>query len=136
MNKESETARYISARIDESSKSPQQIVIEAGFESWSEVAMIRTGSAKLPLAKLGKIAHVIGADPVELLAVCIQEYFPETWDSISPFLDDALTTDELSLIRSLRSAVGGPYVSALTPEERQPLDEFLLGLRSRPGSIH
>ncbi len=135
MNKESETARYISVRIDASSKSEQQIAMESGFDSAGDVSMIRSGSAELPIAKIGKIAKALSADPIQLLSICLQEYFPETWASISPFLDGALTSDELSLIKGLRSAVGGPYVMALTDEEREPLNAFLRGL-SKPGFIH
>lgn len=135
MNQESETARYISAHIDASTKSAQQIAMESGFDSAGDVSMIRSGSTKLPIAKIGKIAKALSTDPVQLLSICLREYFPETWQSISPFLDAAFTADELSLIRGLRSAVGGPYVMSLTPEEREPLDAFLQGLR-KPGFVH
>ena len=135
MNNKSETARYISARIDASKKSAHQIAMESGFDSAGDVSMIRSGSVKLPIAKIGKIADALSTDPVQLLTICFQEYFPETWASISPFLDAALTADELSLIKGLRSAVGGPYVMSLTPEEREPLDAFLQGLR-KPGFVH
>lgn len=87
------------------------------------------------MAKIGKIAKALSTHPVQLLSICLREYFPETWDSISPFLDAAFTADELSLIRGLRSAVGGPYVMSLTPEEREPLDAFLQGLR-KPSFVH
>lgn len=135
MNQVSETARYISARIDASNKSAQQIAMESGFDSAGDVALIRSGSARLPIAKIGKIAKALSTDPVQLMSICLQEYFPETWASISPFLDAAFTADELSLIKGLRSAVGGPYVMSLTPEEREPLDAFLQGLR-KPGFVH
>lgn len=135
MNQESETARFISAHIDAGTKSAHQIAMESGFNSAGDVSMIRSGSAKLPIAKIGKIAKALSTDPVQLLSICLREYFPETWDSISPFLDAAFTADELSLINGLRSAVGGPYVMSLTPEEREPLDAFLQGL-CKPSFVH
>ena len=130
-----QTACYIAARIDKSSKSSQQIAMETGFGTADEVAMIRTGAARLPIGKIGTLAKVLEVDPVELLTMCLQEYFPETWESISPFLDSLLTSDELALVKALRSAVGGPYVMALTPEERKPLNDFIEVLRT-PALVH
>jgi len=131
MRHKSETARFIADRIDEGKKSQHQIAMEAGFESSVELTKIRTGLVKLPVEKIGKMANALDADPIQLLAVFLQEYCPETWQSISPFLDTALTADELSLIKGLRSAVGGPYLTSLTTQEREPLNDFLQGLSIR-----
>lgn len=90
--------------------------------------------AKMPIAKIGMFSRVLDTDPVELLSMCLNEYYPETWDSISPFLDSALTPDELAMVKALRLAVGGPYVMSLTPEERKPLNDFIQGLR-RSGTV-
>ena len=125
MNHLSDTARYISGRIEASQKSDHQIAKEAGFGTASDVSLIKAGTSQLPIGNIGKFAQALDADPVELLTMCLQEYYPETWESISPFLDTVLTTDEISLVKTLRFAVGGPYVMALTPKERKPLDEFL-----------
>ncbi len=130
----SETALFISARIEASQKSEQQIAKESGFGA-ADVSLIKAGTTQLPIGNIGKFAQALDADPVELLAMCLQEYYPETWESISPFLDTALTADEISLVKTLRFAVGGPYVMALTPKERKPLDEFLQGLRI-PTIVH
>ena len=135
MNELSETARFISARIEASQKSDHQIAKEAGFRAAANVSLIKSGSSQLPIGHIGKFAQALNADPVELLTMCIREYYPETWESISPFLDTVLTADEISLIKALRFAVGGPYVLALTPKEREPLDEFHRGL-CRPTIVH
>lgn len=131
----SETARFLSACIDESRLSHRQIAMEMGFDTSDDISMIKTGVTKLPISKIGLFARVFDTDPVELLSMCLQEYFPETWESISPFLDTVLTPDELSMVKALRSAVGGPYVMALTAEERKPLNEFLRALRC-PVAVH
>lgn len=130
-----QTARYIAARIDRSSKTPQQIAMETGLGSVADVAMIKAGAAKLPIGKIGAVAKALEVDPIELLTMCLQEYFPETWESISPFLDTLLTIDELTLVKALRAAVGGPYVMALTPEQRKPLNDFIVVLRT-PALVH
>ena len=109
--------------------------MEAGLGTADDVAMIKTGATKLPIGKIGTIAKALEVDPVELLTMCLQEYFPETWESISPFLETLLTNDELAMVKALRSAVGGPYVMALTPEERKPLNDFIEILRT-PALVH
>lgn len=130
-----QTARYITSRIDQSNKSQQQIAMEAGLGTADDVAMIKTGATRLPIGKIARIAKALEVDPVELLTMCLKEYFPETWESISPFLETLLTSDELVMVKALRSAVGGPYVMALTSEERKPLNEFIEILRT-PALIH
>jgi len=135
MNQTSETAGFIAARIDESSKSHQQIALEAVCDTGVDVAGIETGAIKLSIAQVGPIAKALNADPVELLTICMQEYFPETWESISPFLDAALTSDELSIVKALRPAARGPYVMSLTREERSPLYDFIEVLH-HPHLIH
>ena len=105
LNHPSETACFISARIDESHKSHYQIAKEMGFGTIDDISMIRSGMAKMPIAKIGTFSRVLDTDPVELLSMCLHEYYPETWDSISPFLDSALTPDELAMVKALRLAV-------------------------------
>ena len=61
MNQASEAARFISDRIAASSKSARQIAVESGFDSAMDVSMIRTGSTKVPIAKIGKIAKALSA---------------------------------------------------------------------------
>lgn len=129
MERTSQTAHFISARIGEIGKSQRQIAKEAGFDSPNVVSMIKTGTTKLPLAKIGSFAKAVNMDPVQLLQMCMHEYYPQTWEIISPLFDSALTCDELALVKSLRSAIGGPYVMTLTPKERKLLNDFLHALR-------
>ena len=131
----SETARYISASIKASRKSDHQIAKETGFRTATCVSLIKSGSSQIPIGQIGKFAQALNTDPVELLTMCIREYYPETWESIRPFLDTVLTEDEISLIKALRFAVGGPYVLAMTPKEREPLNEFIKGI-SMPAIVH
>ena len=133
MNHGSETARFLSACIDESPMSHRQIAM--GFDTSEDISMIKAGTTKLPIAKIGMFAKVLDADPVELLTRCLQEYFPETWESISPFFDTVLTPDELSMMKALRAAVGGHYLMSLTAEQHKLLNEFLRALRC-PVAVH
>ena len=135
MNDIPDTARFISARIEASQQSDHQIAKEVGLGTTTEVSLIKAGTNQLPIGTIGKFAQALDADPVGLLTMCLQEYYPETWESVSPFFASSLTVDEISLVKGLRFAVGDPYVMALTPQERQPLNEFLQGLRI-PKRVH
>lgn len=135
MSRVSNTALFIAACIEESDKSNGQIALEVGFETAHEIAEIRDGVSDMPLAKLGAFSKAVGTDPVQLLTMCLNEYFPETWESVSPFLDTVLTADELSIVRALRLAVGGPYVMSLSADERRALNAFL-NLLKTPHLIH
>lgn len=135
MNSKSAATRLLARFIDESGKSPKRIAAEVGFESTRDLELVMAGEAELPIGRMGSFAKSVGADPMEVFTACLNEYFPETWQSVSPFLESALTSDELSLIRGLRDAVGGPYLMSLTAVERKPLKEFL-ALLSQADAVH
>ena len=97
--------------------------------------MIKQGRTKLPLAKIGAMAEALETDPVQLLKLTLREYMPETWAVVERHFEEALTSDELNLIRAMRNSIGGTYVAALTDESRKLLDQFMLSLRT-PAAHH
>lgn len=135
MDKHCEVARFIENRIRILGKQQTEIAAECGFEKPNMITMIKQGRTKLPLAKVGPMAKALEADPVQLLKLTMKEYMPETWAAIEPHLDEALTADELRMIRAMRNFVGGPYIAALTDESRKLLDQFMLSLRT-PAARH
>jgi len=135
----SKVARFIAERIRVTGKAQTEIAFEAGFEKPNMITMIKQGRTKLPLAKIGAMAKALETDPTHLLKMCLEEYQPETWDAVSPYMDEMLTGDELSLLRSIRSWVGVPYLAALTEEQRGKLDDFINTMRKptkEPAAIH
>ena len=75
-------------------------------------------------------ANALETDPVRFLQMCMEECHPATWKVIAPFMETALTKDELRLLNALRAWVGGPYLSALTSESRTHFDSFMASLRT------
>jgi hypothetical protein len=128
MKSKSNTAQLFARYIDQSGKSLKRIAKEGGFNATSDVELIRDGEVELPIAMVGAFAKSVGADPLEILSACLNAYFPDTWECVGPFLESAFTDDEVSLVRGLREAVGGPYLASLTQVERKPLNEFLTKL--------
>lgn len=66
--------------------------------------MLKTGDVKLPLARLGSFANAVNADPVYLLKLCLEEYYPDVWEAIKLYLNAAIATDEMSVIEAHRTS--------------------------------
>lgn len=128
-------ADVLAALIDGSGKSRKEIAGAAGFGKANIISMLKTGDTKLPLARLGSFSKAVGTDPVALLKLCLQEYYPDVWEAIGLHLTAAITPDEMRMVKALRSVTGVPYLSAISPEERERLDEFLDTLAKSP-AIH
>lgn len=125
MENKSQVAELIKERIRIIGKKQLQIAIEAGFETPNLITMIKQGKTKLPLGKIGSMAKALELDPSHLLKMCIKEYQPDTWEAISPYMEDILTEDELKMVLALRNAIGAPYLSALGMDQRKKLDCFI-----------
>ena len=121
----SELSSFISSLIDSSGKSRKEIAMQAGLGQSNMISMLKKGGTKLPLAKIGTFAKAVNTDPVQLAHMCLREYHPDVWQVMTSLLEPALTSDEIRIVKALRTAVGGPFLMALRPEERARLDDFL-----------
>lgn len=129
MENTSQVAALVTEQIRIIGKKQLEIAEEAGFENPNVITMIKQGRTKLPLGKVGLMAKALELDPTYLLKLCIEEYQPETWDAIRPYMEDMVTADELSIVLSIRNAIGAPYLSALNTDQRKKLDDFILSMR-------
>lgn len=132
MDAQCPVAQFVRHQIQTLGKSQRVIAEEVGFEQPNVITMIKQGKTKLPIAKVGRMAEALETDPVFLMKLCMNTYHPDTWQYIEPFLESALTKDEVLMLRTWRSFVGAPYVAALTDESRGLLTRFLLSLQSSP----
>lgn len=130
MDTQCPVAKFVRQQIQVLGKSQREIAQEVGFEKPNVITMIKQGKTKLPIAKVGRMAKALDTDPVFLMKLCMNTYHPDTWQFIEPFLESALTKDEVMLLRTWRSFVGAPYVAALTDESKNLLTQFLLSLRT------
>lgn len=78
MKTSSEVARFITSRIVATGQKQKDIARKAGFDKPNIITMIKQGSTKLPLAKLGAMAKALETDPVQLLQMCMEEYTPRS----------------------------------------------------------
>ena len=135
MNTRSKVAALIADRIEATGQLQKDIAAKAGFPKPNIITMLKQGKTRLPLDKIGPMARALETDPIHLLQLCMEEYHPSTWKAIAPFMESAMTEDELRLLKALRTWVGGPFLSALNEESRAHFDKFMQSLRL-PSSIH
>lgn len=135
MENTSQVALLVTEQIRIVGKKQLEIAEEAGFENPNVITMIKQGRTKLPLGKVGLVAKALEIDPMYLLKLCIEEYQPETWEAIRPFMDEVVTKDEMHIVKVIRKAIGAPYLSALNMEQRSRLDEFISSMNNEVTTI-
>jgi hypothetical protein len=96
------------------------------------IAMMRSGTMRLPASKALVAAQLLELDPVFLLNKVIAENDPALWDAISAVMPEYLITkNELAVINLLRQRLGGhdvdlaalpAFVEAVAPVLKATLD--------------
>ena len=100
-------ADFIADRLADCEKTQKDIASDCGFETPNIITMFKNGSTKIPLNRIGPLAKAIGADPVHLLRLAMNEYFPETWEAVESIMQSTvLTANELALVRCYRELTG------------------------------
>lgn len=98
-------AEFVRQRLLETPKTQREIALASGFDQPNVITMIKQGSTKLPLNRIGPLARALEVDPVVLLRLALSEYLPDTWAAIEPLLSAAmLTADERQLVEAYRRA--------------------------------
>lgn len=100
-------AEFIAERLANSHKTQREIAEECGFEKANVVTMLKSGTMKLPLNRVGAMARALNADPAYLLRLAMCEYLPDAWEAIEATLQTTvLTANELNLVRAYREVTG------------------------------
>lgn len=118
-------AHVLASLIEKSGRTRKEIAYACGLGKPNMISMLKSGETKLPLARLGSFSKAVGADPVELLKLCMKEYYPDVWEAINSHLLAAVTSDGLRIVKALRRCTGAPCLSSLSFAERESLDCFL-----------
>lgn len=86
-----------------------------GYEKPNVIAMMFTGSMKVPINKVPALAKVLGLDPIALLRRVFMEYSPDVWRTIEDTLGSSvpLAANEVALIQGLREHLGGEDVALM-----------------------
>lgn len=79
------------------------------------IAMVKSGSMRLPASKAVAAAKLLQVDPVFLLGKTIAESDPALWDAMSPLLGDRLVTaNELKLLDLVRRELDGHDIDLIS----------------------
>lgn len=98
-----------------------------GYDRPNVIAMMKSGSMRLPANKVATSAQLLKIDPVFLLGKVISENDPVLWTVISALLGSQLVTaNELALISLVRSRLDGHDVNLAERPDFTKLVEPLL----------
>jgi hypothetical protein len=97
-------AEYLARAIHICGKPRAQIAKEAKIDSTPFVSMMKSGTAKLPLARIALMAKAVEVPVEELLRLCLQEYEPDLWKTMQDEGLLAVTEDERNMLCAWRSA--------------------------------
>jgi len=100
----SQVASYLSKTIDTKGIKQSDLAFEIGYTKPNIITMFKQGLTKLPINKVKIMAEALQIDPVHLLRLVLQEYQPETLDSIEEIYGYAVTENEMKVIEALRDA--------------------------------
>lgn len=96
-------AQFLTIKIKESSKTQKEIAAEVGYDAANVITMFKQGLTKLPLNAVGPVARALDVDPVYLLRLVFNEYYPDTFEAIEHALGTLLITEnERKLIELFR----------------------------------
>ena len=96
-------AQFLTIKINESGKTQKEIATEIGYDSANIITMFKQGLTKLPINTVGSIALALEIDPVFLLRLAFNEYFPETFEAIEDTLGTTfITENERNLLEQFR----------------------------------
>jgi hypothetical protein len=99
-------AEYLAQQIELSRKSHIQIAKEVGFPHPNIISMLKRGTIKLPIARVGPIAKALGIDALDLYMRAMSEYEPGNWMALKEavFRQPRLTEKEIEIIEIIRMA--------------------------------
>jgi transcriptional regulator with XRE-family HTH domain len=120
-------AQFISFHLSISDRSQKEIAEEIGFEKPNVLTMIKQGTTKLPLARVGAFAKALDVDAAYLLRLALQEYTPETWAAIEDvFSGRLLTQNELLLVKVFRRFTNDTDPEVVVGDDADTLDLGLI----------
>lgn len=100
---------FLSRKLDERDDLTNvEVARRLGYARPNVVAMIRTGTMRVPLSKVRAIADMLGIDAIALLRRVLSEYDPDLWATLEDLLQTPLvSTNEFNVLRLLRDLTRG-----------------------------
>jgi hypothetical protein len=118
---------FMSNRMAEIGKTPDDVARDLGFASPNAVLMVLKGKMKLPIDCVGALAAALDVDAAHLLRLVLREYDHVLLDAIEGILQRPLiTAREAALIDSFRTVVGDRDVRSVVIERDGLLELIVL----------
>lgn len=102
-------AKFLQKRILElrPKKSQAQIAMEVGFNNTNVLAMIKLGSAKLPIDRVPKLAVALETDPAWLLHLTMEQIHGDTTAAaLKEIFGTVVSRNEVVWLNEIREASG------------------------------
>lgn len=113
---------FIAQQIAMSSKQQKEIAADLGYEKPNVMTMFKKGTTRVPINKIVPLALSLGIDPTHMLRLAMEEYMPETWAIIEPYIGrDLVSKEEYAGLEAIREASHGVPVDFTTARNREPL---------------
>jgi hypothetical protein len=99
--------KYLERRISDlrSTKTQTAVAIEAGFRTPNMLAMIKNGSAKLPLDRVPGLARALDCDAAMLFRMAVEQLAEDTTSlAIDQIFGSIITDNEAAWLATIREA--------------------------------
>ena len=100
---------YLAKRILElrPTKTQAEIASQAGFVYVNMLAMIKSGTTRLPIDRVPALANALEVDPAYLLLLALEQMIGSTEaQAIMAILSTAVTRNEMAWVEAIREASG------------------------------
>ena len=124
----SPTTEMLGKVLDQTDITRREIAQKAGFPNPNAISMMKKGDMKVPIDRIPALARACGVDPLPLLSCAMHEYMPAEWAVIRDIRGEAVTQDELALLRAYREATFGKRLT-ITPWIEEGLVGFFGAMR-------
>lgn len=110
--KQGRYAAYIDSLITISSKNQATIAKEVGYKNANNLSLIKSGKIPLPIDKVRPLANALGADPVRLMLMVLEERHPELLEFFRDEGTAPLSPDEKLVLDAFRKRFDGQQGAA------------------------
>lgn len=120
-------AKYLEQQIAIRGKPQREIAQELGYTNPNIITMMKIGSTKVPINKIGPLARSLGVDPVFFFNLVMGEYYPETLEAIEKVLppERLISEDTYRLIGIVNEATDGTPIDWTLARNVVPLRECI-----------
>ena len=105
-------AMYIEQQLALCDRPQKDVAADCGYENANVIAMFKSGTTKVPIAKVKVLAAALRVDVTYLFRLVMQEYQPEGWAAMVSIFgrDKFITSNEMALVRFVRKFAGGDCI--------------------------